>query len=113
MGYDLRITRAIDWDRNQGCEISLREWFAIIDSDAELSPDPTNGPSAVRYGKTGWFDWFEGNVFTTDPEPADVSKMLAIAAKLTAAVQGDAGEFYDSVYDWRRSAQWLDGRSGA
>jgi len=105
MGYDLRITRAVEWDRNRGCEITIREWHAIIDSDPELSPDPMHGPCAVRYGKKGWFDWFEGNVFTTDPEPVDVTKMLSIAARLTATVQGDDGEYYDTANDWRRSAR--------
>jgi len=105
VGYDLRITRAVDWDRNEGCEITIREWHAIIDADPELAPDRTNGPCAVRFGKSGWFDWFEGNVFTTDPEPVDVAKMLAIAGKLGATVQGDDGEFYDTANDWRKSAK--------
>lgn len=105
MGYDLRITRAVDWDSNEGCEITIREWYSIIDSDPELLADPANGPCAVRFGKGDWFDWFEGNVFTTDPEPGTVTKMLAIAAKLGAAVQGDDGEFYDSAHDWRKSAK--------
>lgn len=105
MGYDLRITRAIDWDRNEGCEITIREWHSIINSDPELLPDPPNGTCAVRFGKTGWLDWFEGNVFTTDPDPIDVTKMLTIAAKLGATVQGDDGEFYDSAHDWRKSTK--------
>lgn len=103
LGYDLRITRAVDWDRNEGCEITIREWQSIVDSDPELLVDQANGPCAVRFGETGWFDWFEGNVFTTDPEPTVVTKMLAIAEKLSATVQGDDGEFYDSAHDWRQS----------
>lgn len=103
MGYDLRITRAIDWDRNQGCEIRMREWYAIIEADPELLADPANGPCAVRFGERSWFDWFEGNVFTTDPDLAAVTKMIAIAGALGATVQGDDGEFYDSSHDWRRS----------
>jgi len=95
----------VHWDHNEGCEITIREWYSIIDSDSELRSDPTNGPCAVRFRKTGWFDWFEGNIFTTDPEPVDVTKMLAIAAKLGATVQGDDGEFYDSAYDWRKSTK--------
>ena len=56
MGYDLRITRAIEWDRNQGCEIRMREWYAVIEADPELLADPANGPCAVRFGERGWFD---------------------------------------------------------
>ena len=62
MGYDLRITRSVDWTANQGLEISAREWMEIVASDPELTSDRANGPFAVRYGESRWFDWYEGNV---------------------------------------------------
>ena len=102
MGYDIRITRSVDWADNRGVEISSHEWLALVGSDPELTLDPTNGPLAVRFGATGWLDWFEGNVFTTDPEHATVKKMLAIAHQLSGTVQGDDGEFYDSATQWSR-----------
>ena len=103
MGYDLRITRAQHWDRNEGREINMREWYSIIAADSELHADAANGPCAVRFGEGGWFDWFEGNVFTTDPDQAAVAKMITIADALGATVQGDDGELYDSSHDWQRS----------
>jgi hypothetical protein len=107
MGYDLRITRAIDWTANRGVEISTPEWMAVVAADPELSVDPDNGPFAAKFGTNGWFDWFEGNVFTTDPDHATVKKMLGIAHQLSATVQGDNGEFYDSANQWTR------GRTGS
>ena len=102
MGYDLRITRATDWSENIGVEISTEEWMAVVRADMELVTDPANGPYAVRCGPSCWLDWFEGNVFTTDPDHRTVQKMLAIAKTLSAAVQGDGGEFYDSANQWSR-----------
>lgn len=102
MGYDLRITRALDWRDNQGSEISPREWLEIVESDPELLPDNPNGPYSVRYRETRWLDWCQGNVFTTDPDHATVDKMLSIAKRLAAAVQGDEGEFYESATEWSR-----------
>jgi len=103
MGYDLRITRAVDWTANQGLEISAEEWLAIVEDDPELEADPANGPLAVRFGEARWFDWYEGNVFTTDPDHATVHKMLEIAKRLSGLVQGDEGEFYESASEWSRS----------
>ena len=108
MGYDLRITRAEHWDRNEGREINMREWYAIIEADPDLHADFANGPCAVRFGEGGWFDWFEGNVFTTDRDLTAVSKMVAIAGALGASVQGDGGELYASSDDWLRSPNRLE-----
>lgn len=102
MGYDLRITRATDWTANEGCEISAQEWRQIVAEDPELTEDPENGPLAVRYGSSRWFDWYEGNVYTTDPDHATVKKMFDLAERLLGAVQGDNGEFYDSAHQWTR-----------
>ncbi len=103
MGYDLRITRAIDWSSNRGLEITSAEWMQIVDADPDLISDPGSGPFAVRFAGTRWLDWFEGNVFTTDPDHATVSKMFGIAEQLSGAIQGDDGEFYDSASHWSRS----------
>ena len=101
MGYDIRITRADDWSANTGAEISTEEWLKVVESDPELTADPANGPFAARYGEASWFDWYEGNVFTTDPDHATVDKMVGLARLLSGAIQGDDGEFYDSANDWK------------
>ncbi len=99
MAYDLRITRATDWTANEGREISGDEWLSVVESDPELAPDPSNGPYSVTWSGA-WFDWCDGNVFTTDPDRATVAKMLRLAEALAGAVQGDDGEFYESSRDW-------------
>jgi hypothetical protein len=103
MGYDLRITRSLDWSDNRGHEISPQEWHELLGADPDLVPDPDSGQHAVRFGATRWLDWFEGNVFTTDPDHATVAKMVAIADILSAAIQGDDGEFYESASQWSRA----------
>jgi hypothetical protein len=103
MGYDLHITRALDWTANIGCEIPEGEWLDLVATDGELLADPVHGACAVRYRVAAWFDWFEGNVFTSDPDRATVAKMLALARRLDGIVQGDDGEIYDSPQQWPRS----------
>lgn len=105
MGYDLHITRATNWIENERCAIAVEEWLSVIDGDPELKPDPENGEFAAAWqprgsGPGGWFDWYDGNIYTTNPTRAALRKMLAIAERLTALVQGDDGEVYDSPEDW-------------
>ena len=107
MGYDVHITRAARWNENAGREIASDEWLALVDEDDELTLDPPNGPYAALWkaarasAGSGWFDWHDGNVYTTNPSRGAVAKMLAIAERLSALVQGDDGEVYDSERDWR------------
>lgn len=102
MGYDLRITRSTDWAENTDSEIPSEEWLAMVDADPDLQPDPDGGPFAARFSSRAWFDWYEGNVLTTDPDRRTVAKMLELAQRLSGVVQGDDGEFYESERDWPR-----------
>jgi hypothetical protein len=99
MGYDLHITRAALWAENDGTRISAEEWLGIVDGDDELTLTPENGPyfAAWRGGSMNaepWFDWDAGNVYTKNPDSATLRKMIQLANKLRARVQGDDGEFY-------------------
>jgi hypothetical protein len=99
MGYDLHITRAKDWSQNDGRWITAEEWLNVVAQDAELHLDGVNGPYfAIWSGRSTldqpWLDWFRGNITTKDPDAALVDKMIAIAEKLNAQVQGDDGEEY-------------------
>lgn len=105
MGYDLHITRSLDWTENSGHEIEAAEWTELADRDSELWRDPGNGPYAVRFRSQAWFDWSEGNVYTSDPDRATVSKMLAMAHALGGIVQGDDGETYDNAMQWPRRSE--------
>jgi hypothetical protein len=102
MGYDLHITRKEYWVEEGGPEISLEEWLAYIASDADLRPSSDKKSMAlmaVRGSKypTAWLDWFEGNIYTKNPDEPILGKMLQIASALGAKVQGDDGEFYRSA----------------
>ena len=98
MGYDFHITRAEDWSQSETNPIRAEEWLAIVADDPELTLDASNGPYfAVWSGDTtdperAWFDWSHGRVFTKNPNRATLRKMLGVAERLGALVQGDDGE---------------------
>jgi hypothetical protein len=103
MGYDLHITRRKDWSTT-GNDISADEWLAYVEKDPELSLWPTNGPHMVRWSGGGkhpelCLDWFQGNIYAKNPEPALIDKMIQIADALGAKVQGDDAEIYRNGQD--------------
>jgi hypothetical protein len=105
MGYDLHITRADCWAENEGREITRDEWFALVGADPELTLDPVNGDDyALWNGRSRypdpWLNWWRGNISTKNPDKPIIAKMIQIATKLGARVQGDDGEFYDSPPNW-------------
>ena len=77
------------------------EWLSYVEGDEELTLDPPNGVYSVIWKGEGelWFDWYEGNVYTTNPDRIALEKMLSIAKALNAKVQGDNGEVYNTVED--------------
>jgi hypothetical protein len=105
MGYDLHITRADCWFQNEGREIAWDEWLGLVASDPELTLDPKNGDEyALWSGRSRyadpWIAWSQGNIDSKNPDRAIVAKMIQIAARLGARVQGDDGEFYDEPPEW-------------
>jgi uncharacterized protein (DUF736 family) len=99
MGYDLHITRADYHWTNEGRKIEASEWHALIESDPELRLDNDNKPhfaiwTAHPENGEAWLDWREGNIETKNPDEPLVLKMIEIAQKLHAKVQGDDGEEY-------------------
>ncbi len=100
MGYDLHIKRADNWTENAGAEIGAEEWLAVVRADPELTLDTANGPYVARCSGPSrypdpWLDWFAGHVYTKIPVSALLRKMVALADRLGARVQGDDGDFYD------------------
>lgn len=116
MGYDIHITRKLNWFDREGPAISLDEWRGLIKADAEMRLDGyaqaelTDGGTfrvegaglAVwtgysRAGTAGnaWFDLRNGNVVVNNADAEIRRKMYAFAQRLSAKVQGDDGEFYD------------------
>lgn len=104
MGYDLHITRAEHWAENRNAYITADEWSRLVGSDTELTPDPRNGPHFVVWSGPSeydepWFDWSDGNIYAKYPDAPMLGKMLQIAARLSARVQGDDGEVYTRIED--------------
>jgi hypothetical protein len=106
MGYDLHITRADLWAANEGREITRQEWHCLVADDPELALDPVNGEDYALWSgmcryPDPWFQWWRGNISTKNPDRAVVNKMLQLASRLGAKVQGDDGEVYKAADEWR------------
>lgn len=102
MGYDLHITRKECWaDDEDAGFISLPEWKTYIENDPDIIPDQENphDENHVYIRADGnWPLWFNprlGNIYTKNPPPDVIEKIVKIAAALKARVQGDDQEFYD------------------
>jgi hypothetical protein len=95
----LHITRAKHWAQNEGLWISPEEWISVVEADPELRSHEDFGPLfAVWTGESElvdpWLEWFNGNIDTKNPDAALIEKMVQIAKRLGARVQGDEGEIY-------------------
>ena len=102
MGYEVHITRAENWAENQDDFIQAEEWLNLVESDGELTLDVRNGPYFAMWSgpseyEEPWFAWSEGNIHATYPDPMMLGKMIQIAGKLGAKVQGDDGELYENL----------------
>jgi hypothetical protein len=101
MGYDIHITRAESWTQSQTHQITLEEWLRYVASDAEVQRDPKNSPADFLYlahpKEPGPLWWSRGRVYTKNPDKHTFQKMIRIAQKLGARVQGDEGELYDDI----------------
>jgi hypothetical protein len=96
MGYDLHITRKAHWIDQDGPTISPEEWLSLLEADPELSRATDAGDDtfagAWKGDTTFWFT--DGEVRCKNPDPPTVRKMVAIARRFGATLQGDDGEQY-------------------
>ena len=101
MGYDLHITRKTDWSADDGPSISESEWAHVVDEDAELSPDHETSCEGFVFAEWnhqgGALAWHRGEILAKNPEKPLIRKMIAIAQRLNATVQGDDGELYTNM----------------
>src|SRR4051812_39875143 len=98
MGYELHITRRKDWT-DKGGDISKEEFIACVGADPEFTYPGEGGDRSFDWksastGYSGLLWWVDGRVAVKNPEAEFVDKMVAVAAKLNAKVQGDDGEIY-------------------
>jgi hypothetical protein len=101
MGYDVYITRKKSWVDETGPVITVDEWLAYVASDHELRLDPASKKHGVILNiqcsdPDPWLEWSDGSIYTKNPDEAFRTKMVQIAARLGAKVQGDDGEIYRS-----------------
>jgi hypothetical protein len=113
LGYDVYITRKINWFDQNGPEISLADWTALVNSDPELRLDgiaqtQTAAGDMLKYENPGlamwtssadsnlttWFDFRRGRIVVKNPGEQALRKMWMVAQVLSAKVQGDEGEVY-------------------
>jgi hypothetical protein len=102
MGYDLHITRKKFWADQGGQPITAAEWLAYVATDPQLRLDQSSQRHAVRLSVESehaepWLEWFQGDVYTKNPDEPILAKMLEIAKALKGRVQGDDGEIYRSA----------------
>ena len=100
MGYDFHITRRASW-ADEGNDIAPEEWLQYVRSQSDLRPDTERGPHfALWLGPTSqtepWLDWSDGQIYTKNPSPELIDRMVAAARHFGAAVQGDDGEIYEN-----------------
>ena len=107
MPYQLHITRAADWMNSPELPITTTEWLKLVRTDSELIQDPRYGTYFVRWegspGTERWLEWSEGRINAGYPDSAFLKKLVAIASRLGAKVQGDGGEVYsgdEPVDEW-------------
>lgn len=99
MPYQLHITRREFW-ADPGGDIAPEEWRAVVGEDPELAPRPDRGPCAAEWmgpsaRPESILDWEFGNVVAADPDRPLIDKMVGLAARLDARVQGVNGELYN------------------
>lgn len=102
MPIEIHATRAKRWFENEGAEIGVAEWRALVAADPELSlPGPREARAAsgelARWdahpdGEPRWLWLHEGTLTVRDPDEITVEKLGELAARLGAALQGDDGE---------------------
>lgn len=98
MGYAVYITRARHHREGAQSPIPQRDWRAVIAADPDLGMEDQAsirarwaGPSTVE---DPTIEWADGNLFSLDPDPSVIRKLIDIAGLLGGRVQGDTGELY-------------------
>ena len=107
MGYELYITRADSCTRSGHALIGADEWLAIVEEDSELRLAGYNGPYLALWNGPSkypdpWLDWFNGRIYSKNPDDVLIEKMAQIAARLEAKLLGDDGESYVGRDDLNR-----------
>jgi hypothetical protein len=130
MSYDIHITRQENWfEEDNTKKISLKEWTELLSNDSEMRLDnfaeatTTNGETIrieseglcvwTKYSGNGldgnfaWFNYSQGNISVKNPDKEIINKMVDLAVRLNAKVQGDDGEIYEHSLDNKISTKQI------
>ncbi|MBX9938108.1 MAG: hypothetical protein K2Y32_02585 [Candidatus Obscuribacterales bacterium] len=103
MGYDLHVTRKEFWADEDGPQILFGEWSKLVELDPDLELDSQNDGSYFIFHhptENVLFAWRDtGEITSKNPDKMTLAKLLQIATKLKAQVQGDDGEIYSRLED--------------
>lgn len=101
MGYDLHITRQKHWlDDDSGHHIPKETWDALVDSDPDLKAEQDGCVIWTKFSQNPQslnrtcLHYDSGNIRAKNPDEVLIGKMLELAEKLGAQVQGDDSECY-------------------
>ncbi|MEM1203459.1 MAG: hypothetical protein AAGN66_09560 [Acidobacteriota bacterium] len=106
MAYDLHLVRTEDWTQAADAPITKQDVAALMAADPELAWSTTDyvdmsdeAGAVTRYWMMTWrgqpcFWWYQDQVLCSDPDEAQISKLVQMSRVLRARVFGDDGEEY-------------------
>jgi hypothetical protein len=116
MGYDIHITRKKFHYDEEGPTIAESEWKEFVENSEEFAFDKQDGGSLQAVWKEAkengcsyddaWLDWFEGSIFTKNPDLVLIEKMIELSKHFQAKVQGDDGEVYTTPTDYHQEEEY-------
>jgi hypothetical protein len=106
MSYDLHVVRTEDWTESASKPITKQDVDALIAADSELAWSTTDfvdmkdeTGASVRYYMINWrgrpcFWWYRDQIQCSNPDEAQIAKLVQMARALNAHAVGDDGETY-------------------
>jgi NAD(P)H-hydrate repair Nnr-like enzyme with NAD(P)H-hydrate dehydratase domain len=113
MGYDVHITKAVEWSESEKSPVTIEAWQKIIATDpsftatnAAVATNPKTGEQIRIAGEAMaiwtepktqrrvYFHYRQGHIAVKKPDDAIIAKMKEVAKMLSARVIGDEGEEY-------------------
>jgi hypothetical protein len=106
MAYQLHVSRAAFYAENAGQRIGIDEWLAAVETDAALTLEQGADDHAASLSSATSVEerivWDDGNLVCSYPSEAAYAKLLELAERFDAQVQGDDGEYYLTPNDYPR-----------
>jgi Domain of unknown function (DUF3859) len=103
LSYDLHVTRASHWTQSESLPIKYQQWLEYVAADPEIRFGSNTSDNYFEFvahsNEPALLEWSRGEITAQNPDKFTVKKLLEIATKFGARVQGDDGEFYS---DWEQ-----------